>query len=470
MKFSVLGWIGAIGCAMLVSEVSAQHLRQPLSVKPIGFNYDYYAQEGTAVSPSDQDVPEVASADEAESVADVVGNGVAPGAHAVPMMAPSCGCDPACDGSCDSCGGGGGGLFSGCSLLGDCGELGDPWTLSEYLCGCDPCVTVGGWLALGYTSQSTGLFNVNPDKVNVTQAWMYAERVADGSEGFDWGFRVDMMYGVDAFTTQAFGNPEGTWDYLNGWDYGIYGWALPQLYGEVAYGDWSVKAGHFYTIIGYEVVTAPDNFFYSHALTMFNSEPFTHTGVLATGNVTDNLTVYAGWTLGWDTGFSQFEQGNNWLGGFSYALSEDVTFTYASVAGNFGWRGRDAYMQSVVLDMNVTEKLNYVFQSDLLRTELSDVDLEDTFGINQYLFYSISDRLALGTRIEWWKADTLTDFRHTDQVVLPVEGNVSYYEWTAGVNYFPTANFRVRPEIRYDWVPGANYTEWIFGMDGILTF
>ncbi len=50
-----------------------------------------------------------------------------------------------------------------------------------------------------------------------------------------------------------------------------------------------LKVGHFYTIIGYEVVTAPDNFFYTHAYTMQYGEPFTHTGVLATYNANDQL-------------------------------------------------------------------------------------------------------------------------------------------------------------------------------------
>ena len=100
------------------------------------------------------------------------------------------------------------------------------------------------------------------------------------------------MYGVDAVDTQAFGNtvdangnPRG-WD--TGWNHGDYGWALPQLYATLAVGDLSVKLGHFYTLIGYEVVQAPDNFFYSHAFTFYNNEPFTHTGALASYNVSDN--------------------------------------------------------------------------------------------------------------------------------------------------------------------------------------
>ena len=112
---------------------------------------------------------------------------------------------------------------------------------------------------------------------------------------------------------------------------------------EVGHGNFSIKGGHFFTLVGYEVVTAPDNFFYSHALTMFNSEPFTHTGARRDLRRRRQPQVYGGWTLGWDTGFRQFNDGSSWLGGFSYSLGDNITFTYISTAGNFGWRGKDAY-------------------------------------------------------------------------------------------------------------------------------
>src|SRR5690606_36120350 len=139
------------------------------------------------------------------------------------------------------------------------------------------------------------------------------------------GGRIDLMYGTDADDTQAFGNPPGTYDYLNGWDHGIYGWALPQLYAEVAAGDLSVKIGHFYTLLGYEVVGAPGNFFYSHAFTMYNSEAFTQTGAIATYKADDNVTLYGGWTLGWDTRFNQWGGGSSFLGGASVGITDDLT-------------------------------------------------------------------------------------------------------------------------------------------------
>ena len=335
----------------------------------------------------------------------------------------------------------------------------------EGCCG-DSCggITIGGWVQMGYHDGVTpnaaapfdaGSFNNHPHRLNLHQAWLYAEKVADGSCGMDWGFRADLMYGVDAGDTQAFGNPAGSWDFANGWDHGQYGWAMPQLYAEVASGDVSVKLGHFYTLIGYEVVTAPDNFFYSHALTMFNSEPFTHTGALATYSVDDDTSIYAGWTSGWDTGFDQLNGGSSFLGGFGTALGENVAFTYIATAGELGWRG-NGYSHSLLFDVTLTEDLNYILQSDLVDTNNA---VGDDFGINQYLIYNVDEKIAVGTRVEWWTRD-------------------SAEQWAAtfGVNVKPMDNLVIRPEIRHDWGIGPgnpaalNGSATTFGVDAIVTF
>ena len=361
-----------------------------------------------------------------------------------------CACEaPSCDNGCDN----------GC---GGCEESNDPWKLfSEPVGGVD----IGGWTQWGYTSESTGMFNDIPDRFNNHQSWIYAEKVADGSNGWDWGARADLMYGTDSYDTQAFGNNPGRWDYENGWDHGIYGWAMPQAYGEIANGDLSVKFGHFFTLVGYEVVPATGNFFFSHAYTMYNSEPFTHTGALATYKASDDVTLYGGWTLGWDTGFDQFDGGSSFLGGAALGLTDDATLTYILTAGNMGQRG-DGYSHSIVLDVNITEKWNYVLQSDLVSFD-TGAGQNDEYGINQYLFYTINDQVKLGSRVEWWSSDA--GFDHGGQ--SPVAGGQhSYYEATFGVNYKPIANLIVRPEYRHDWFPHGEYTQDIFGIDAILTF
>ncbi|MCA9083022.1 MAG: outer membrane beta-barrel protein [Planctomycetaceae bacterium] len=330
-------------------------------------------------------------------------------------------------------------------------------------------INFGGWVQFGYHSRVTpagagknalGSFNNHPHRFNLHQGWLYAEKIADGSDGLDWGFRMDAMYGVDSSDTQAFGNPIGSWDNGGSFSRGAgpdgtfaaYGFAIPQLYAELAAGDISVKVGHFYTLVGYEVVTAPDNFFYSHALTMYNSEPFTHTGAIATYNASDDVTIYGGWTAGWDTGFDRLNGGSNFLGGFSVPLSEKTTLTYINTIGNFGWKGAGAsgYAHSIVIDTAVTDSFNYIVQSDVLR-----VGTIDTVGINQYAIYSLSDKLGVGTRGEWWKN----------------EGN-SQYAWTAGLNIKPAENIIIRPEIRYDWSTpnGVERNTTTFGFDAIYTF
>ena len=182
------------------------------------------------------------------------------------------------------------------------------------------CIDFGGWIQMGYHSGSDGVFNDEPDHFNLHQTWLYAEKVADGRNGFGLGFRADIMYGTDADDTDSDGNNPGNWDFENGFDHGPYGFALPQLYVEMAKGDFSVKVGHFFTVMRYEQVTSPDNFFYSRSKALDWCEPRTHTGALGTYTLSDNTKLYAGWTLGWDTGFDQRYGGNNFLGGFSTSL------------------------------------------------------------------------------------------------------------------------------------------------------
>ncbi|HEX6983790.1 MAG TPA: outer membrane beta-barrel protein, partial [Planctomycetaceae bacterium] len=384
--------------------------------------------------------------------------------------APAEVCEEACDAACaDECGAG--------DVVTD-----EAWTLSGAVLGEDSPFTIGGWFQAGYHNRSTGLFNSHPDQLVSHQNWLYAERVADGSEGLDFGFRSDLLYGADAQDTQAFGEPfpQDHWD--TDWDHGIYGWALPQLYAEAAYGDLSVKVGHFFALHGYEVVAAPDNFFYSHSFTFYNSEPFTHTGALASYNATDSTTLHGGWVAGWDTGFDRFSDGDDSKGsaamfGVSQGFGDDLTVTYIGMAGDMGVRG-EGYNHSVVADFALTDNLNYVLQSDLLELNAAG-GLNHSIGLNNFLFYTLTEKVAVGGRAEWYKAKF-------DNAALD-DGSV--YQVTGGLNVKPTANLAIRPEIRYQWgeddvlsgfqgafndrgatgQPGVD-EQAIFGIDAILTF
>ncbi|MEL0097299.1 MAG: outer membrane beta-barrel protein [Planctomycetaceae bacterium] len=311
-----------------------------------------------------------------------------------------------------------------------------------------------GWTSVGYHDQNNGLFNNHAHGINLHQLWMTIEssNVKEGDDQSVIGYRMDVVYGTDGPDTQAFGNPPGNWDYQNNWENGKNGWAMPQLYLHGDLGKIRYKLGHFFTPVGYETVTAPNNFFYSHAQTMFNSEPFTHTGVLTEFQTSQDATVYLGWSLGWDSGFAQSENGNNGIAGVAKNLTEDIALTYMSTFGNLGWRG-EGYSHSIVLDMALTENLSYVLQSDYVNTS-SLVDTGDDIGLNNYLIYRIDDCLSLGARLEWWR-----------------DNSVSKNSFTVGANWRPGKGlFLLRPEVRTDWIPADDYSETAFGVDAIVEF
>ncbi|MBL9081636.1 MAG: porin [Planctomycetales bacterium] len=381
----------------------------------------------------------------------------------------------ACDNGCNSCNSGCNEGMFGFGLLGT-QPLGDPWKLKD-LCGFD----YGGWVQVGGQDLNDGAFTGNgrlqnqdeAGNVHLNQLYAYVAKVADGSCGFDWGFRFDSMYGVDGNEGQSFGNINpGHWDYANGFggpapdpvDHGPYEIALPQAYFEVAMGDLSTKFGHFYTPIGYEVVTSPNNFFLSRQLTFYNSEPFTHTGVLSTYKISDNLSVLGGWTQGWDTGFYSFNSGSNVVYGFTSTLTDNITFAWAGAAGNFGWRG-DGYISSGIGTVKLTDKLTVVGQMDILDTNFGtgNTSTFQTTGITNnsvgaigYMFYQLTDRVAIGSRTEWYKAD-----------------GISYQTYTTGLNVKLTPNLILRPEVRKNDSNGDNndlFNRTIVGADAILTF
>ncbi|MEM7475261.1 MAG: outer membrane beta-barrel protein [Planctomycetota bacterium] len=362
-------------------------------------------------------------------------------------------CDTGCSDPCDI------GCDSGC----DSGGLG--------LCGGGSGLDIGGWLSLGYHNYNNSLFNQHADRVRLNQAWLYAEKVADGSDGIGFGGRIDYVYGVDAQDTQAFGIANGHWD--EGWDNGIYGHAIPQLYGQVAFGDVSVIAGHFYTLIGYEVVGAPGNFFYSHSYTMYRSEPFTHTGVLATYEANDTTTLYGGWVMGWDSGFE--DNGDAFLGGYSVDVTDSFNVTNQYVVGRFGEGANSevGLMTSSIYTTKLSDAVTHVLWIDFLDTDsgANRAVERETLDINNYLLVSLTDNVTWGNRFEYYNIDDR------------MGGHNDIYQFTTGFNLGLSENLLLRPEVRWDWDKDSTgvaatspaglelgSSQTTFGGDMILTF
>ena len=386
-------------------------------------------------------------------------------------------------------------------------------------------ISTYGWVNAGIGANNWGsafngpiTFNDRNWQGQMNQLYLVNEKVLDTEDGgWDWGGRVDLLYGTDYIYTTARGldgnlfyqpNPAGSGgapSWVSSKDYGL---AMPQLYGEVGYGDHAVKFGHFYTIIGYEVVPAIGNFFYTHAYTMQYGEPFTHTGILDVWTVNDQLTVYGGITNGWDNysdpinyfginnpGYPGANSNAAFLGGATFKSSDEaqaLTMTvssgneigsFDSVSGlaNIGNRS----ILSTVYINELSDKLTYVFQND--NGWQFNAGTPDTlnqaqpgtalwYGINQYMFYTFSDNVVGGMRLEWFRDN------NGYRVINPIRNALfggpfqngyqgNFWQATWGLNWKPNGsrNWMIRPELRYDWyspddpagpLPFGNFNEY----------
>lgn len=358
---------------------------------------------------------------------------------------------------------------TGCAL--DCPDA-DPWRLFDCF-NKSNCrgITVTGWFSQSYTWNPDNppdnfngpqSFNDRANEYQLNQSYLTIEKSLEAECcGLQWGGRIDMVYGSDARFTVASGL-EDKWNSRR-----FYGIAMPQAYAEVGYGDLSVKLGHYYTIIGYEVVPATGNFFLSHAYTMQYAEPFTHTGALATYKYSDSLTVIGGVDQGWDL----WEDDNNrmsFLGGVNWTSCDGRTTV--ALAGTFGDENSavggnppdERRMYSLVISHQVTGRLLYVLQHDAGEQQRGVANGNDAewYGINQYLFYDINCCWTAGLRFEWFRDDDGTRVAGLDAGNTSTGGGFAgdFYEISLGLNYKPNDNWVFRPEVRFDWYSGLDGT------------
>ena len=374
-----------------------------------------------------------------------------------------------------------------------------PWTLPQPGVLRDRGIRIGGWLQQGVSvvanmpaDNFNGVvaFNDRDGEYQMNQFWLFAEKQVDtGGYGWDIGGRIDFVYGTDARFTQAADGLEANWNQTEP----FYQAAMPQFYVDVGYNDWTLRVGHFFTNIGYEVVPAPDNFFYSHAYTKLYGEPFTHTGALLSRPVGDNWSVAAGV----HRGLNQFDDTDgrdalDFLGGVNWTSDDErLSLAFALSASEQG-PGVDHTVYSMVGTWAVSENLTYVIQHDLGDTfDPTLARRAQWYGLNQYLLYDINDCWAAGVRFEWFRDDQgvrVQGLGAGNQAVglapnPPIfPGN--FYEVTAGLNWKPTANITVRPEVRWDWYEagapvalgnapydaGDRVNQFLLGCDVILTY
>ncbi len=341
-------------------------------------------------------------------------------------------------------------------------------------------VTLGGWAAAGINhnidnpndrSNSPVSMTDRSNEFNLYQLDLFIEKAVTKASTWDVGGRFDFMFGTDTKYTQATGN----------WDMGLisqrnlrfYDIALPQAYVEVFSpigNGLSGKFGHFYTIIGYESVPSPPNFFSSHSYS-FKSSPFTTTGALFSYALNDQW----GRNFGVVTGADNF---NRDLGAWSQMSGLTWTNAKTGTTASFSILSGDVFLHqssqlvyySAILQQDLG-KWHYVLQHDrgTQQNAIAQGQNAQWYSIVQYLTYQAADTWGVGVRGEWFRDQN--GFRYS-------AGEASYYEVTLGLNWKPKTWLMIRPEVRYDWSQaqvapfdgGQRPDQFLLGIDGVIQF
>ncbi|HEY2839418.1 MAG TPA: outer membrane beta-barrel protein [Pirellulales bacterium] len=358
--------------------------------------------------------------------------------------------------------------------------------------------SVRGWVnggVLGNTSNPASQFNgpynaTEVDNGQLNQLYLITEKTLASDGSFSLGARADVLYGSDFFLAQSSGfelreNDNPRWN-----DSQYSGLALPQLYGEVGTNETSAKIGHFYTVVGYEGVQAPTNFFYSHSYSYMFAGPFTNWGALG-NRKWGNWNLQAGMVNGWNH-LSEPSNHGAFLGNLKYTGERGGWWSsFAIITGQEqnnlanlptvvnGYANRTRY--SFLVSKNLGSRTEYVFHH-WLGTQATGAPGGGTamwYGIDQYVYYRLADNWRLGTRVEWFRDEDgtrvgLTQPSNPNKAPLPG----SYASWTVGVNWTPLPNVLVRPELRWDtyngpakpFDDGLKTYQLLLGVDGILQF
>ena len=366
-----------------------------------------------------------------------------------------------------------------------------------------------GWVEGGITTNGTSprdhqnfghLFTDRANEPLLNQAVITAERTLDPkATGFDWGFKVQFMYGTDARFIHSLGLLDLATDEIMQPD-------LVEAYLNLHFpilteSGVDLKAGKFVTLEGAETIDPRANVFYSHTYIFNFGIPFNHTGALATIHTTKWLDIYAGITRGvntsvWDNNSSVSFHGGLGLTFFDGKLTSLASTSIGPETPN---DNRDMrYLNDITTTWKITDKLTSITDLNYIEDDAGSVSRG--YGVAQYFTYALKDWLTLGIRYEVWRDEngffvaqfaSHNDFIHlergdSDFVPDPRTvggGSTTYSALTFGVTIQPPvpkplAGLMIRPEVRWDrslngttpFNDSSQRNQFTAGLDVILKF
>lgn len=301
-----------------------------------------------------------------------------------------------------------------------------------------------------------GLFLYRNDEYMLNWLGLSIEKGTDTSQrDWDFGFEFDVVYGTDYFSLQSRGleqEGDGTnrWNADNGAGVigGLHGLAIPQLYGEFAYRDLSVKIGKFFHPLGFSRYEPNLNSIANtRTYSAIYGEFATVTGLQSDWQVTDQLAL----TAAVHRGDANWEDNNDILSsyyGFNW-ISRDGTseLRYMFDVGREDDTGlNDQYIHAIVFQKRFFDHWLYLFHNNFGYVKNGGPGSRDErwYGIEQQIAYEFSDKFVAGIRYEWFE-----DIDGTR--VSPTPGPGVYHLLDFGGTYKVTQKFWLRPEFRWEW-------------------
>ena len=386
-------------------------------------------------------------------------------------------------------------------------------------------ITVSGSIDAGITfnpdSPPDGLNfgHLFTDKANrplLNQLLLTVQRPLDPkATDYDFGFKVQVMYGTDARYTH----------YLGELDYAINDWGqiTPVEAWGIVHTPWlfsggiDIKAGQWVTLEGAETIDPTTNYFYSHSYIFNFGTPFVQTGILAIAHVDPMVDIYAGVDTGVNTTFGNGQGDNNGAAAFVGGIGLNLlggnltilatthigpetadTNGFNNTINNIALCGCNPnsalrYLNDITATWKVNDNLTLITDANYIR---DDAFPTSGYGIAQYAIYKVNDWLSLVGRAEVWRDNGYSfdnGITHTGFFVAGFPGNfdfvnaehgflntsftqtpTTYLELTVGLNISPPIPdgtpvlkaITFRPEVRYD--SSLNGTTPFDGQGGFL--
>lgn len=358
-------------------------------------------------------------------------------------------------------------------------------------------------------------FNDRDNTFRMNQAMLNIERDLDPKNaGWQWGFKFTGMYGTDARVTHFYGEFDRV-------THSPYQWDIVELDAQ-AHVPWigggtDVKLGQYPTPIGYEVIDATGNPFYSHSMIFFYGIPYKHTGLLTTTHVNETLDLWLGLDTGVNDSIGSMGQLNNefpkaLLGfGLNNLMDGNLTILalahigpeasayaqFANAAGQPlggptcsaaggpvcgalfvpGANNKVLQIYDTIITYKISDSLTSTTELNYIKSDILEAS---GGGVATYLSYALNDQWTLNGRAEAFEDQNgafvtegteSLDYVNGPRGLLPVgayfanigSGRAAFNdllgEITLGATYKPAVsdkfNVMIRPEVRFDSLIGG---------------